>query len=76
MLHIFIIYFSELQKGKMKQLIIVLVVHCLVYTSYGSTQIKKLYADHLIDTVPDSPRGSINDKDPRFRPNNQRITIM
>jgi len=45
----------------MKQLIIVLVVHCVVYTSYGSTQIKKLYADHLMDTVPDSPRGSLED---------------
>ena len=44
----------------MKQLILVLAVHCLMCTANaGSTLPGKSLAETLIDSIPDSPRGSI-----------------
>ena len=47
-------------KTKMKQLILVLAVHCLMCTANaGSTLPGKSLAETLIDSIPDSPRGSL-----------------
>ena len=54
------ITFQTNLKTKMKQLILVLAVHCLMYTANaGSTLPGKSLAETLIDSIPDSPRGSI-----------------